>query len=96
MLSLAGANARDYAILQVFLQTGIRVSEFASLTIENIDFIKPSIKVAGKGRVEREIELEKKGLQALKSYLAMRPQNISNINMKLRIYFYIKNNLYFP
>jgi site-specific recombinase XerD len=27
MLSLAGANPRDYAILQVFLQTGIRVSE---------------------------------------------------------------------
>src|SRR5918911_1454531 len=27
MLSLAGANPRDYAVLQVFLQTGIRVSE---------------------------------------------------------------------
>src|SRR5215470_9511563 len=32
MLSLAGANPRDYAILQVFLQTGIRVSELANLT----------------------------------------------------------------
>src|SRR3954447_22530403 len=31
MLSLAGANPRDYAILQVFLQTGIRVSELAHL-----------------------------------------------------------------
>jgi len=30
MLSLAGANPRDYAVLQVFLQTGIRVSELAS------------------------------------------------------------------
>src|SRR5215213_3900342 len=27
MLSYAGASARDYAILQVFLQTGLRVSE---------------------------------------------------------------------
>src|SRR5215213_9183043 len=43
MLSLAGANARDYAILQVFLQTGIRVSELANLTKDDIDFIKPSI-----------------------------------------------------
>jgi len=34
MLSLAGGNPRDYAILQVFLQTGIRVSELANLTIE--------------------------------------------------------------
>src|SRR5262249_2285910 len=31
MLSLAGGNPRDYAILQVFLQTGIRVSELAHL-----------------------------------------------------------------
>jgi site-specific recombinase XerD len=38
MLSLAGANPRDYAVLQVFLQTGIRVSELAHLTIEDIDF----------------------------------------------------------
>jgi site-specific recombinase XerD len=61
MLSLAGANPRDYAILQVFLQTGIRVSELANLKIEDIDFIKPSITVRGKGSVEREIALEKKG-----------------------------------
>src|SRR5437870_186172 len=33
MLSLAGGNPRDYAILQVFLQTGIRVSELAHLRI---------------------------------------------------------------
>jgi integrase/recombinase XerC len=73
MLSLAGANARDYAILQVFLQTGIRVSELASLTLRDIDFIKPSITVRGKGNAQREIALEKKGIQALRSYLAVRP-----------------------
>ena len=43
MLSLAGANPRDYAILQVFLQTGIRVSELASLKIEDIDFTDFSV-----------------------------------------------------
>src|ERR671931_2891977 len=77
MLSLAGANPRDYAVLQVFLQTGIRVSELASLRIEDIDFIKPAIKVRGKGSVEREIALEKKGIHALKSYLAIRPESFS-------------------
>src|SRR5262249_2683438 len=61
MLSLAGASPRDYAILQVFLQTGIRVSELANLTKDDIDFIKPSITVRGKGMKEREIFLEKKG-----------------------------------
>src|ERR671926_221881 len=77
MLSLAGANPRDYAVLQVFLQTGIRVSELAHLTTDNIDFIKPAIKVRGKGSVEREIALEKKGIHALKSYLAVRPESLS-------------------
>ena len=72
MLSLAGANPRDYAILQVFLQTGIRVSELANLKIADIDFIKPSITVRGKGSVEREIALEKKGVHALRSYLIVR------------------------
>jgi integrase/recombinase XerC len=78
MLSLAGANPRDYAILQVFLQTGIRVSELANLTVGDIDFIKPTITVRGKGSVEREIALEKKGVHALKSYLSVRPQSLSS------------------
>src|SRR5919198_1977647 len=78
MLSLAGAHPRDYAVLQVFLQTGIRVSELAHLTTDDIDFIKPAIKVRGKGSVEREIALEKKGIHALKSYLAVRPDSISS------------------
>src|SRR5437016_6804605 len=77
MLSLAGANPRDYAILQVFLQTGIRVSELAHLKMEDIDFIKPSITVRGKGKQEREIALEKKGIHALKSYLAVRGESFS-------------------
>ena len=77
MLSLAGANPRDYAILQVFLQTGIRVSELANLTRDDIDFVKPSITVRGKGMKEREIFLEKKGVHALKSYLAVRGESFS-------------------
>jgi site-specific recombinase XerD len=78
MLSLAGSNPRDYAILQVFLQTGIRVSELANLTIEDVDFIKPAITVRGKGDVEREVELEKRGVQALRNYLGVRPESMSD------------------
>jgi integrase/recombinase XerC len=83
MLSLAGANPRDYAILQVFLQTGIRVSELASLKIEDIDFIKPSITVRGKGNVEREIALEKKGVHALRSYLLVRGVDTASVRVFL-------------
>ena len=79
MLSLAGGNPRDYAILQVFLQTGIRVSELASLALGDVDFIKPARRVRGKGNQEREIALEKRGVQALKNYLAVRPENLSDV-----------------
>lgn len=75
MLSLAGGNVRDYAILQVFLQTGIRVSELCHLRLDDVDLEGRTLRVReGKGMVAREIELEKKGCQAIKSYLAIRPQ----------------------
>ena len=77
--SLAGGNPRDYGILQVFLQTGIRVSELANLTVADVDFTKPAITVRGKGNTEREIALEKRGVQALKNYLAVRPENLSDV-----------------
>src|SRR5712692_2519111 len=75
MLSLAGGNPRDFAILQVFLQTGIRVSELCNLRIDDIDLVGRTLRVTlGKGMVAREIELEKKAILALKSYLAVRLQ----------------------
>ena len=37
MLAQAGGNPRDYAILQVFLQTGIRVIELCELLLSDID-----------------------------------------------------------
>jgi len=79
LLSLAGANPRDYAILQVFLQTGSRVSELCALTREDVDFERRLLRIAsGKGMKTRSIELEKKGIQAIKSYLAVRPASLSD------------------
>jgi site-specific recombinase XerD len=73
MLSAAGGNVRDFCILQVFLQTGIRVKELVSLRIGDVDLLGMTLHIAGKGNHERLIDLEKKGLQALKSYLSTRP-----------------------
>lgn len=78
LLSLAGGNPRDYAILQVFLQTGIRVSELCSLTRPDIDFENRTVHVGnGKGQKTRTIELEKRGIQAIRSYLAVRPESLN-------------------
>jgi len=78
MLSLAGASPRDFAILQVFLQTGVRVSELCSLRLDDIDLVHGLLHVTGKGQVERTIELERKGIQALKNWLAVRPLSLSD------------------
>ncbi len=78
LLAAAGGNPRDYAILQVFLQTGVRVSELCALTLEDIDLTGRTLRVReGKGQADRTIELEKKGIQALKSYLRQRADTLS-------------------
>jgi integrase/recombinase XerC len=75
LLVAAGGNPRDFAILMTFLQTGVRVSELCALTLEDVDFDARQLHVrAGKGMTARTIELEKKGTQALKSWLTVRPQ----------------------
>lgn len=75
MLAAAGGNARDFAVLQLFLQTGIRVSECANLTLAHLDLHTKTLTVSqGKGKKDRRIELEKKSSQALKNYLKVRPQ----------------------
>lgn len=76
LLSVAGSHPRDFAMLQVLLQTGIRVSELVSLTITSVDMQTRTILIAGKGKKERTIPLEKKGILAIKNYLAMRPQSL--------------------
>jgi len=75
LLSAAGSNPRDFAILQLFLQTGIRVSELVNLTFADADMENRVLKVAGKGSKERVIPLEKKAIQAIKNYKSVRPES---------------------
>ncbi len=63
-------RARNKAILQVFLGTGIRVEELCTLSIGHMDLLPddPYIKVMGKGRREREISLDEESRRVLASY----------------------------
>lgn len=49
MLAVGGANPRDFAILQLFLQTGIRLSELVILRLDDVDLINRTIRTTGKG-----------------------------------------------
>ncbi len=74
LLSAAGGNPRDFCILQLFLQTGIRVSELVDLKLEDVDLVDKVLRVnTGKGQKAREVDLEKKVISALKQYLKVRP-----------------------
>ncbi len=73
LLQLAAGTPRDYAILQVFLQTGIRVSELATLTVDDVDLERGLVRVTGKGMADRDIPLNKKATAALRLWRAARP-----------------------
>ena len=76
LLGAALGNSRDYAILQLFLQTGIRVGELVNLCLSDIDLTDQTMLINGKGKKQRSVNLEKKATQALKNYLSVRPQSL--------------------
>jgi site-specific recombinase XerD len=79
LLSYAGTDPRDYAIFQVFLQTGLRVSELCALRCSDIDLSARMLTVrSGKGMTSRTIELEQKSAKALKTYLDHRPESFDD------------------
>ena len=73
LLQVAGGNTRDLAIVMLFLQTGLRVSELVNLKLSDIDFTSREITVRqGKGRKDRVVPLVKQAEAALKAYLKVR------------------------
>ncbi len=65
-------RVRDYAIVVLFLNTGMRLSELVGLNLENIDPEVTTVKVLGKGSKERVIYLNKAARGALIDYLRQR------------------------
>lgn len=63
---------RDYAILTLFLNCGMRVSELAGISLGDIDSDFVSLRVTGKGNKERIIYLNEACQMALSEYLAER------------------------
>src|SRR5215217_3182826 len=73
LLQVAGGNTRDLAIVMLFLQSGLRVSELVALKIQDVNFTSHEITVRqGKGRKDRVVPLVKQAEQALKAYLKVR------------------------
>lgn len=69
---------RDYLIIEVFYQTGMRRSEMAQLSEHDIDFERNVIKVRGKGNKERFIPFHATLHQRLNDYLQIKKQQIES------------------
>ena len=65
---------RDYAIITLFLNCGLRLSELVGIDIKDIDFSEAKLNVIGKGNKERTIYLNQACLKAISEYLQVRPK----------------------
>jgi len=63
---------RDYAILTLFLNCGMRLSELAGISLPDIDAEYRSLRVMGKGSKERIIYLNDACREALAAYMPIR------------------------
>lgn len=83
LLRACSHNVRDSALIEVFLQTGMRLSELARLTLNNIELPRRinrdpdntgSVRVRRKGGKIDTIPLNYKACQAIAAYLKVRPR----------------------
>lgn len=66
---------RDFAIIVLFLNCGMRLSELVGINIKDINFSDGKMTVIGKGNKERTIYLNEYCISAIKDYLVVRPHD---------------------
>lgn len=78
---------RDHALLEVLYGSGLRVSEAATLTIDNLDLAAQQARVTGKGNKDRIVPMTPASCQAIQAYLQARnaqmPAQKQNLNLFL-------------
>ena len=65
-------NARDFAIIVLFLNTGMRLSELVGLNLQSFSGDLSTLRVVGKGNKERLVYLNDFAKAAVKDYLQVR------------------------
>ena len=66
---------RDYCILTLFLNCGMRLSELVGINITDILYNNSTIRILGKGNKERIVYLNDACLKAIADYVAVRPKD---------------------
>lgn len=65
---------RDWAILELFYASGIRLAELVSIDLTDINFDNLSLCVTGKGNKQRFVFINESTSQAVQQYIACRPE----------------------
>jgi len=68
---------REHAILQLFYETGIRLSELVGLNDADVDFGRMAIKVTGKRNKQRIVPIGQGLADSLRRYMEMRDGELS-------------------
>ncbi len=66
-------------VLEIFYNTGIRLSELIQLKQEYIDIYYQQIKVIGKGNKERIIPISKELMNEIKNYISLKPEELKHL-----------------
>ena len=66
---------RDYCILTLFLNCGMRLSELVSINLNDVRHSASSLRITGKGNKERVVYLNDACLKAIEQYLEVRPRD---------------------
>ncbi len=70
-------DIRTYAIVELFLQTGIRIGELANLTLEDVKEAELHV-ATQEGHEERTVPLNKAAKEALNKYIEVRGANANS------------------
>ena len=63
---------RDYCIITLFLNCGMRLSELCGIDIDDINLDNRTVRIFGKGRKERIVALNDACIAAIQAYLPLR------------------------
>lgn len=66
-------QSRDYCIITLFLNCGMRLSELVNINLNDINHMEHVMRITGKGNKERLVYLNDACMDAIKTYLKDRP-----------------------
>ena len=69
-------EVREHVVLQLFYETGIRLSELVGLNDGDVDFGRMTIKVTGKRNKQRVLPIGQGMADSLRRYMGLRDENV--------------------